>query len=138
MNMCEYVNNLISLDITTKQTIERVIYSVGIEEYVYLGISQIYDFPGLPPTYKIVVLPSSYKFRVEKVGHEPVYKIVGRHLENEEYVDEYIKTHGIIPMVLKIGYYYDMDIYVKEPFNLSIFSDKLKKHKNKEVFLRFW
>ena len=129
MNMCEYMNNLASLDVITKQIIKREIFSIQFDEHVYFSHYTIFDHGGFTRTH-------SYKFRVEKEGHKPLYKILRKHISNEELVDEYIMKFGILPIAIEIGFNYNMDIFVKEAFYPGLFSEKLNKHKNKEFFLR--
>ncbi len=129
MNMCEYMNNLASLDVITKQIIKREIYSIKFDKHVYFLQNTIFDCGGFTRIH-------SYKFRVEKEGHKPLYKILRKHISNEELVDEYIMKFGILPIAIEIGYFHDMDIFVEEAFYPGLFSGKLKDYKNKEVFLR--
>ena len=110
MRLCEYVNNLISLNMLNKQIMAKYIRRVALnKELDYtLSIMGIYnEHPN-----------DDYIFlRVEKEGHKPLYKIIDKYIEGEEYIDNYIIKHGIIPMLLKITAFYEpfgdpKDIYI--------------------------
>ena len=102
MKLCEYVNNLISLNMLNNQIKAKKIEKINFENLSFQNINIM------------SVSPFSYEntnisLKVEKEAHEPIYKIIGKHILNEEFIDEYIKKFGVIPLYLQIeifGIYY--------------------------------
>ena len=98
MNICEYANNLLSLNILN--TNARQVKIPYVEFYKNEAISEEYMM-------YIERYFSSFSLKVEKEGHEPLYKVLGKSIPKEEYVDPYIMKFGVIPMNLRIIYSWD-------------------------------
>ena len=110
MKMCEYLNNLLSLNTLNNQARLEQIKGVKFkkdEVLIYANVSIFFEW----------IRDSYLFFRVEKEVHEPIYKILGRHIENEEFVDEYIRKYGAIPMKLDIKSDYSTGIELIEIFD---------------------
>ncbi len=127
MKLCEYMNNLLSLDTLFKQNFGKIDY-VRIAKAVFVSNDIIY-----------YQSPIIYILRVEKEVHDPLYKIIGKHVKDEEYVDAFIKNFGMFPIALEIGNISSKDIFlvVKEEFYPDLFSEKLNKHTEKRIVVIF-
>jgi len=127
MKLCEYMNNFFSLEMLTKQSLKGKITETVFLKYVYSKDHTIFKR----------LLHTNLKFRVEKEAHEPLYKILGEHIENEEIINKYIKKFGILPIVLEIYYSFDDGSFVEEAFYPYLFSEKFKYYEEKYIYLEY-
>jgi len=129
MKLCEYMNNLLSLDTLFKQNFGKIDY-VRIAKAVFVSNDIIY-----------YQSPIIYILRVEKEVHDPLYKIIGKHVKDEEYVDAFIKNFGMLPLGIEIGNirirYHEIYIFVEEGYFPNLFSEKLNKHTEKRIVVMF-
>ncbi len=127
MKLCEYVNNFISLNTLNNQArIGKIKCGFKKNEGLKYLIDTMF-FKGDIGNYLF--------FSVMKEAHDPIYKIFGEHYENEEKIDEYIKTYKMIPMMLKIDTDYITGIELKEI--LSMLHAEKHLHLPKHIYL-YW
>jgi len=99
MKFCEYMANLLSLDILFKQVKIEKIEKVFVYRYNHSEQNILY-LEGAND--------SAFIFRVEKEAHEPWYKVLGldEPTEDEKRIDSYIKRYGKIPLMLEFHTWY--------------------------------
>jgi len=106
MRICEYVLNVFSLD-----SIKNLI-RIGEVSNVFFNDKEIKTYSSsVNMLNKTLIRSGSISLKVEKEGHEPLYKIYGTKIPNEEYVDNYIMKHGKVPIALEIHYLKDFDVF---------------------------
>ena len=128
MKFCEYINNLLSLKIISKQGLNRKIKRVKFDKTVYAVGNIIF---GLSPN-------TFYILRVEKEGHKPLYKVFGKYIRYEEFVDSYIEKFGMLPLGIDISYDASIGIIsLVEAFYPSYYLEKENYHDEKRVDLEY-
>ncbi|WP_291490550.1 hypothetical protein [Desulfurella sp.] len=128
MKLCEYLNNLVSLDNISNQVLKGEIKEVVFLKYVYTEDKTIFKR----------LFSTLYKLRVEKRANKPLYKIFGEHIENEELVDTlFIEQYGMLPLAIEIFYQKDHGVFIEEALYSDLYSGKFKKPTKKDVILFF-
>jgi len=137
MRLCEYMNNFVSLDVLFKHLTVGKIFEVEFSDLLSNDNLILFNLLNL----------SSFKFKVEKDINEPIfnilyvtytdigpiykiYDVVITEKKYYEYISNYIKKYGKIPLVLEI----DTGEYFKGRKNVEINEEYLVKSPKEITF----
>ena len=127
MKMCEYLNNLVSLDVLSKLSYRKLLFVEFDKQIIYQYEKTLFQ----RPYYNV------YSFKVDKKTNKLLREIIGRRIKGETKVNEYIIYFGILPITLRFIYNDENTIDVKEELQTELFSGKFENYTKKYVTLLF-